>query len=128
MAILTIAYEKYRQDAAAYVSAREILVEHYGFPIKGKYVGAGRCAPIFDRREIGVKRYMSASVTVAQCFNRLTAKGLVERRYCYGIRLTGVGVRRVKEINKKCQKPVDNSFGNTQTCTHHQETEHSSIP
>jgi hypothetical protein len=65
-AILTIACEKYRQDAAAYVSAREILVEHYRFPIKGRYVGAGRGSLIFDRKEIGIKRYMSASVKMLQ--------------------------------------------------------------
>jgi Mn-dependent DtxR family transcriptional regulator len=33
---------------------------------------------------------MSASVTVAQCFNRLAARGLVERNY--GVRLVTKGV------------------------------------
>jgi len=57
-------------------------------------------ASVFDREAIGVKRYQAASVSVARCFNRLVARGLAEREYNQGIKLTDAGVKVVKVIVK----------------------------
>ena len=96
-AILAIAHERSEQDPYAYVDAREVLIRHYRFPTSGKHLKEHKLSLVFDRRGIGCKRYMSANVTIAQCFNRLARKGLVERCYGHGVRLTRVGIRQVNE-------------------------------
>jgi len=53
---------------------------------------------VFDREAIGVKRYQATFVVVVRCFNRLVARGLAEREYNRGIRLTDAGVKIVKGI------------------------------
>jgi hypothetical protein len=99
-AILVIAYEKHNRNSTNFVDAREILIKHYKFPTNGRPASSNR-GLVFDRRAIGFKQYMSASVTVAQCFNRLAAKGLVERQFCYGITLTRAGVRQARAIQSQ---------------------------
>jgi Mn-dependent DtxR family transcriptional regulator len=47
---------------------------------------------------------MSASVTVTQCFNRLVDKGLVEREYGHGIKLTGSGIKQAKALVKQTKQ------------------------
>ncbi len=95
--ILAIAYELYTQNPLAFVDAREILIKHYKFPTNGRPPSTNK-GLAFDRRIIGFQRYMSASVTIAQCFNRLAERGLVERQCGYGVRLTKTGARRVRKI------------------------------
>ena len=55
---------------------------------------------MFDREAIGIKRYNAASVVVAKSFNRVVARGLAERKYNYGIRLTDAGVEIAMELMK----------------------------
>jgi hypothetical protein len=97
-AILAIAHERHGRSPLDYVSAREILIAHYGFPTNGKPVSK-RASPAFDRGAVGLGRYLTASVAVAQCFNRLAARGLVERRPRRGVSLTGAGVKRARAMN-----------------------------
>lgn len=94
--ILRLAY----RNRGRYLSNREVLVKFYGFkPIVNiNKVNPG--ALVFDREDIGVKKYNSASVSVARCFNRLVARGLAEREYNQGIKLTDAGVKVVKVIVK----------------------------
>ena len=54
--------------------------------------------PAFSLGWIGEKRYMSASVTVAQCFRRLEARGLVDRLPGYGINLAKAGSEVAKNM------------------------------
>ena len=97
-AILLVAYEKYMRNSAAYVSAREILIGYYGFPTNGKPLNRYSSSLVFDRRVIGFRRYMSASVTIVQCFNRLMVRGFVERDVGHGIRLTRAGAKQAREL------------------------------
>lgn len=90
-AILQIAYRKQKEDCDARVMARDVLIEYYGFPSLVDISTAPIGCPAFSVQWIGRKRYMSASVTVAQCFDRLAARGLVERVYGEGVRLTEAG-------------------------------------
>jgi hypothetical protein len=94
IAILQLAYKK--PDKSKYdfdISARSVLIEYYNFPVSHN---PNYRTSIFDRNLIGMKRYMSKSVTVAQCFNRLMDRGLVKRRYGQGIKLTRAGLRAAK--------------------------------
>lgn len=74
------------------ISNREVLHRIYDFTVK-KF----RHKLIFDRGEIGMNRYRSASVTVAKCFNRLVNRGVAVRHYNRGIALTAEGM----EISKR---------------------------
>ena len=84
----------YRQKGICLV--RNVLVEVYKFPTKGNVQGAKPGALIFERKEIGLKKYQATSVSVAKSFNRLTTRGLVHREYSR-VRLTPHGVTLVKE-------------------------------
>ncbi len=78
------------------VYARDVLSRVYGFPTTVDLDTARPGGLVFDRRQIGVARYRSASTTVARCFDRLAARGLVERMY--GVRLTERGAERAKSL------------------------------
>jgi len=87
------------------ILARDVLAEVYGFPatvtnIKGKRAGA----LVFSRKDIGEKRYQSASVVVVKSFDRLAARGLAHREYNEGITLTKEGVK-VASRNLTCTEP-----------------------
>ena len=75
------------------VSSSEVLTEVYGFPVTGH----GKM--LFDRNFIGVKRYQSASVSVAKAFNRIASRGLAERKFNYGIKMTEAGWKVAKGLN-----------------------------
>ena len=91
-AILRIAYKKRNEDSL--VSARDVLKEYYKFPVSH----LPKSYNFFPREYIGVNRYMSKSVTVAQCFNRLMERGLIHRFYGEGIKLTRKGIKVVKSF------------------------------
>ena len=100
--VLRIAYNNKRKHPTSKVdvSNRTILIKVYGFK---PLVNINKVNPgvlVFDREDIGVKKYNSASVSVARCFNRLVARGLAEREYNQGIKLTDAGVKVVKVIVK----------------------------
>lgn len=80
------------------VSARDVLATYYHFPFKQGTNCANHNAHVFNRTLIGKKKYMSASVTVAQCFRRLEARGLVDRLPGYGINLTKAGSEVAKNM------------------------------
>ncbi|MFX0066851.1 MAG: hypothetical protein ACFFC7_32360 [Candidatus Hermodarchaeota archaeon] len=60
----------------------EVLIKVYKFPSHSPG------PQIFNRQEIGINRYKSASVSVAKAFNRLAERGLAHRKYNHGIILT----------------------------------------
>ena len=100
--ILKLAFRNRKQNPGSLVdiSARDILVEVYGFtstvPIKGAELGA----LVFNRKAIGARRYQAASVSVAKSFDRLASRGLVEREPGCGVRLTDVGVDVARGMTK----------------------------
>lgn len=100
--ILQLAYKNRENcpECEVDTSAREILVKVYGFNPVADIGKAELGALVFDREAIGVKRYQAASVSVAKSFNRLVARGLADREYAYGIKLTAAGVKFVKEMAK----------------------------
>ena len=71
------------------ILAKNVLVEVYGFPT----VTDIRSKMVFSRKDIGEKRYQSASVAVVKSFDRLAARGLAYRKYNEGITLTKEGVK-----------------------------------
>lgn len=81
------------------VSARDILVTHYGFTPIRPIKSAWRNALVFRKADIGLRRYNSVSVTVCHSFNGLIRRGLAERvKLGYGIKLTREGVKLAKTI------------------------------
>jgi len=100
--ILRLAYRNRKRypEGKVDISNREVLVKVYGFK---PLVNINKVNPgvlVFDREAIGVKRYQAASVSVARCFNRLVARGLAEREYNQGIKLTDAGVKEVRVMVK----------------------------
>lgn len=89
--VLQIAYENRK---GCFV--RDVLTEVYKFPPKGNIQDAKPEALIFERKEIGLRKYQAASVAVAKSFNRLASRGLVHREYS-GVRLTPHGVKLMEE-------------------------------
>jgi len=76
------------------VEAWQVLNRVYGFPLSGK--GQIR----FNRRKIGIKRYLAATASVCKSLNRLELRGLGEREPRAGLFLNKKGVvmaRKVKE-------------------------------
>lgn len=83
----------------AVVSARDILITHYGFPPIRSLKSARRNAIMFRKADIGPSRYNSVSVAVCHSFNGLMRRGLVERaRWGGGFKLTREGVKLAKMI------------------------------
>ena len=81
------------------VSARDILVTHYGFTPIRSIKSAWRNALVFRKADIGTRQYNSVSVTVCHSFNGLIRRGLAERvKMGYGIKLTREGVKLAKTI------------------------------
>ena len=97
--ILQIAYKNREGFPRCKVdtSAREVLVKVYGFKPVDDIGKAEPRALLFDRKAIGIKKYQAASVSVAKSFNRLVARGLADREYNYGIKLTRAGVGLVEQ-------------------------------
>ena len=85
--ILILAYRKMEEDelGEASISNREVMAEIYGFkPLKD--IETSRSGSlIFDRKEIGINRYKSVSVSVVKSFNRLYSRGLAVRKYIGGV-------------------------------------------
>lgn len=102
-AVLRLALIRLEREPGSYrivdLSASDVLEAHYGFPVSGKPANRFGSAIVFDRRTIGVSRYMAASVTVSQCFGRLARRGLVVRVPGRGVRLTEAGVRVTNTIS-----------------------------
>jgi len=85
--ILKEAYKK------GIVSNADVLIKHYGF--KQALYGSIK----FNRHQIGMKRYLSATVTVSRSFTRLRDRGLMIRnpgQEWLGNRLTKAGIKAVE--------------------------------
>jgi hypothetical protein len=81
------------------VTNREVLIEVYNFPAHASEPGDITGNPqIFNRQEIGINRYKSASVSVARAFNRLASRGLAIRKHNHGIILTEEGVKVTESL------------------------------
>jgi len=76
---------------------RDVLTEVYEFPTKGNIQGAKPGALIFERKEIGLRKYQAASVSVVKSFNRLTTRALVHRE-CGGVRISPHGIKLVEML------------------------------
>ena len=98
--ILKMAYQN--QDRGyeyGHVKNRDVLIEIYRFPAHSPSAHSTSGSPkLFNRREIGISRYRSASVSVAKAFNRLVKRGLAIRKYNHGIILTGEGAKVAKTL------------------------------
>ena len=88
----------YRQKGVCLV--RDVLTKVYQFPTKGNIQEAKPGAPIFERKEIGLKRYQAASVAIVKSFNRLIRRALASKQY-YGINLTPNGTKLAETIISK---------------------------
>jgi len=99
-AILRIGLEKSDSGQGKIgVLARDILIDHYGFPFIRSPKALGRGKMVFRKADIGQKRYASATVTVCQCFNRLIKRGLAERLdRGNGFKLSHDGIKLAKMI------------------------------
>ncbi len=77
-----------------------MLIGFYKFPAHVPAEGTTNGSPhIFNRKEIGINRYMAASVSVVKAFNRLVERRLAKRKYNHGIILTEAGAK-VGEASK----------------------------
>ena len=98
--ILKIAYRnRDRMSEYGDVTNSEVLIEFYNFPAHppGPYHTSGK-PQIFNRVEIGIKKYKAASVSVVKSFDRLVERGLAQRQYNHGIYLTGEGMKVAKAL------------------------------
>ena len=93
--ILIMAYRNRRgRYGAGDVKNREVLIEVYKFPFQSPSADTTSGTPqIFNRQEIGISRYRSASVSVVKAFNRLVNRGLAIRKQNHGIILTEEGTK-----------------------------------
>lgn len=98
--ILIVCYENWLKDTAAIVdtSAREVLVELYKFAPNVDINGVKPGALVFNREDIGVKRYQSSYVSVCRCFSRLVKRGLAIRKWNQGIKLTQKGIESAQKL------------------------------
>jgi hypothetical protein len=96
--ILKIAYRnRGRISKGGDVKNCEILIEVYNFPAHSPRPSYTAGTPqIFNRQEIGMKRYRSASVSVVKAFNRLAERRLAHRKHNHGIILTEKGAKIAK--------------------------------
>jgi hypothetical protein len=85
--ILALAMTSRRSGHSARVDVTpsDVKRTYYQFPVRR----AGGC--IFNRSDMGSKRYNTAGVCIARSFDRLAKRGLVERHYGYGVKLTEKG-------------------------------------
>ena len=94
----------YRGLGRSGVTNSDVLIQVYGFHAHAPAAGASGSPKIFNRREIGIRRYKSASVSVSKSFNRLIFRGLVERTSCRQIVLTAAGEREVKKWEHQARR------------------------
>ena len=98
--ILKIAYRnRGRMSEYGDVKNSEVLIEFYNFPAHppGPYHTSGK-PQIFNRVEIGIKKYKAASVSVVKSFYRLVERGLAQRKQNHGIILTKEGMKIAKAL------------------------------
>ena len=95
----------YRGPGRSGVTNSDVLIQVYGFHAHAPAAGTTSGTPqIFNRQEIGIRRYKSASVSVSKSFNRLILRGLVERTSCRQIVLTAAGEREVKKWEHQARR------------------------
>ncbi len=68
----------------------DVLIKRYGF----KQISFGSIK--FNRHQIGMRKYLSASASVARSLTRLRARGLMTRDPFLKHRLTKEGIKAVK--------------------------------
>ena len=98
--ILKIAYRnRDRIYKRGNVTNSEVLIEVYNFSAHppGPYHTSGK-PQIFNRVEIGIKKYKAASVSVVKSFYRLVERDLAQRKYNHGILLTEEGMKVAKAL------------------------------
>ena len=94
--ILKLAYQNRNETYKhGFINNRDVLIHIYGFrPVLGtEYKRNG--TQIFDRRSIGFKRYMAASVATVKAFNRIADRKLAIRKHNFGIIITQKGAEIV---------------------------------
>jgi hypothetical protein len=90
----------YRNRARRYVENKDVLIEFYKFPPHAPGPSHVSGTPqIFNRNEIGINRYRSASVSVVKAFNRLVNRGLAIRKQNHGIILSAEGMKKAKVLS-----------------------------
>ena len=82
------------------VENKDVLIEFYKFPAHAPGPSHVSGTPqIFNRQEIGISRYRSASVSVVKAFNRLVNRGLAIRKQNHGIILSAEGMKKAKVLS-----------------------------
>jgi hypothetical protein len=77
----------------------EVLIEVYNFPFHSPAADSSSGTPqIFNRQEIGFNRYRAACVSTVKAFNRLSKRGLAQRKHNHGIILTDEGLKVAKTL------------------------------
>ena len=90
--ILKMAYQNRNATYKhGFIHNRDVLRHIYGFrPVYGAECKRNG-TQIFDRRSIGFKRYMAASVATVKAFNRIADRKLAIRKHNFGIIITPKG-------------------------------------
>jgi hypothetical protein len=90
--ILKLAHENRDEEYKyGFIHNRDVLIHIYGFrPVAGtKHKRNG--TQILDRRSIGFRRYMAASVATVKAFNRIADRKLAIRKHNFGVIITPKG-------------------------------------
>ena len=100
--ILKMAYlNQDRGYECGHVKNSDVLIGVYRFPAHSPSTDSTSGSPkLFNRQEIGISHYRSASVSVVKAFNRLIKRGLATRKYHHGIILTAEGAELAKTLMK----------------------------
>ncbi len=86
------------------LSNRDVLRDIYKFPVRENVVYSTSQPLLFDRKQIGHRRYNSASVATSKTLERLERRGLVDREYNEGVFLTEKGIEVAKGLIGKKRK------------------------
>ena len=100
--ILKLAYRNRNETYKnGFLHNRDVLIRIYGFrPVCGP--GHTRNGSlIFDRRSIGFRRYMAASVATVKALNRIAERKLAIRKHNFGLILTPKGAKIANELRRE---------------------------
>ena len=82
-----------------HIRNHEVLEKFYGFPAHAPKPGHESSSPqMFSRQQIGISRYRAACVSTVKSFDRLSERGLAERKKSHGIILTEEGFKVAKTL------------------------------
>jgi hypothetical protein len=96
--ILKLAYEN-RDEIYRYgcLKNREVLIRLYGFKPACGTEHKRNGTQVFNRRTIGLRRYMAASVATVKAFNRIADRKLAIRKHNFGLIITPKGAKIVNK-------------------------------